>query len=124
MGLDMYLTRIRKDFNKKETSIEIGYWRKANQIYAYFIKLDEKAHDCHPIEVTIDQLKELRDICKKVLEFPDYAKEVLPTQSGFFFGSTEIDEWYMEDLRNTITIIDYIELTHWNGDKYVFQASW
>lgn len=124
MGLDMYLNRIRKDWNEKETSLEMGYWRKANQIYAYFIKLDERAAECHPIEVDIDQLKELRDICKKVLEFPDYAEEVLPTQSGFFFGSTEIDEWYMENLKDTITIIDYIELTYEERDKYVFQASW
>ena len=26
----------------------------------------------------------------------------MPTKSGFFFGDTEINEWYFEDIKNTL----------------------
>jgi hypothetical protein len=34
------------------------------------------------------------------------AGELLPTTSGFFFGGTEYDKYYMEDIKNTIKIIE------------------
>jgi hypothetical protein len=33
------------------------------------------------------------------------AEALLPTQSGFFFGGTDYDQWYMEDIMDTIEII-------------------
>lgn len=43
-----------------------------------------------------------------VLKEPDKAAEILPTRSGFFFGGTDYDEGYLDDLRNTIEIIDKV----------------
>lgn len=43
----------------------------------------------------------------KYIENPKIAKELLPTTSGFFFGSTDYDEWYIDDLKNTVKIIDH-----------------
>lgn len=65
----------------------------------------------------------------KVIVNPEIAKELLPTASGFFFGGTNYDEWYMKDIDNTINVIeklmtekepgkDYI-----NGDIY-YHSSW
>ena len=51
------------------------------------------------------------------------AEELLPTTSGFFFGSTEYDEYYFEELERTEK-----ELTELLRDKtwdYLeYQASW
>lgn len=34
------------------------------------------------------------------------AQMLLPTESGFFFGSTDYDEGYIDDLKHTIEVID------------------
>jgi hypothetical protein len=35
-----------------------------------------------------------------VLADHSLAQELLPTQSGFFFGSTDYDEWYFSDVED------------------------
>jgi hypothetical protein len=61
----------------------------------------------------------------KVIEDSSVAEELLPTQSGFFFGGTCYDEWYIEDLKNTINIIDKI-LKETDFDIYAiyYVSSW
>jgi len=44
----------------------------------------------------------------KVVANPDLAKQLLPTQEGFFFGGTDYDEYYVGDLKNTIEQLDRI----------------
>lgn len=55
----------------------------------------------------------------------EICEELLPTQSGFFFGSTEYDEYYLDDIRKTKEelgkIIDTIDYE--NEDVY-YLASW
>jgi len=61
MGLDMYL------YNEKEE--EIGYWRKANQIHKWFwekLAPDDENINCKDLPVTIEQLKELKELCECV----------------------------------------------------------
>ena len=55
------------------------------------------------------------------------AIELLPPIEGFFFGSTEIGPWYVDDLKDTVKMIDD-ELSidadyrkHWD---YTYRASW
>ena len=36
------------------------------------------------------------------------ANEILPPQSGFFFGNTDIDEWYMTSLKETFERLEFI----------------
>ena len=91
----------------KEVKIDVGYWRKANAIHAWFVKNVQDGEDkCLPHYVAREQLQELRDTCQRVLDFKHLANELLPTQSGFFFGETEFNEWYYRDLEHTIKIID------------------
>ena len=40
-----------------------------------------------------------------VVEDPSVAMELLPTQSGFFFGGTDYDEWYIQDISYTAKAI-------------------
>ena len=47
----------------------------------------------------------------------------LQPTAGFFFGSTEKDEWYYEDLMETIDIIDKA-LALGDGWQVIYQASW
>lgn len=49
--------------------------------------------------------------------------ELLPTESGFFFGSTEYDQWYLADVKETIEIIDKA-LEHTDDCDFEYHASW
>lgn len=53
------------------------------------------------------------------------AKELLPTASGFFFGSYDYDEWYVEDIKNTIDIITKVlETTDFETQMIYYCSSW
>ena len=131
MGLDMYLTKRthinQGDFYKPEHTHEIvvkkggeidttidpkkisvviedvGYWRKANHIHNWFVKnVQNGKDDCRDYYVSEEALKSLHELCKKVLANKELANELLPTSDGFFFGNTDYDEWYFEDVEDTV----------------------
>lgn len=52
------------------------------------------------------------------------AAQLLPTQSGFFFGGTAYDEYYLEDLRNTIAQLEPILAIENDDATYEYTASW
>lgn len=129
MGLDMYLTGKRyiwentddpKEIELKKAlealpnlgassrrvkgvEVEGMYWRKANAIHKWFVdNVQDGLDECKEHYVTREQLTALRDACIEAMADPDNATDYLPTTCGFFFGSTEIDEWYFQGLRETI----------------------
>lgn len=116
-------------FDKVETiCLRQASWRKANQIHRWFVEnVQDGNDDGKPYYVSGEKLLELVSLCEEVLEDKNKnknenkkAKELLPTQEGFFFGDTDYNEYYYEDLRNTIEQLkDVDEL----GD-YEYQASW
>lgn len=141
----------------KITYIELnmGYWRKANSIHAFFVnEVQEGEDDCKQYYVGWETLEKLRDICNRILnesiveegfikngeslvngewepnlEMGKYivntelAEKLLPTQSGFFFGSTDYDEYYIQDLKDTIEIIKECEKYKDNYEFY-YESSW
>lgn len=58
-----------------------------------------------------------------VYEDTETAIELLPPQEGFFFGSTEIDTYYMEDLIYTIETLNQ-ELKNNKSGEFYYNASW
>lgn len=50
--------------------------------------------------------------------------EQLPTCSGFFFGGTEYDVWYVIDVLNTIDILKPILEEQDENTVYVYHSSW
>lgn len=103
---------------------EVGYWRKANQIHRWFVEnVQSGTDDCGSYWVSRDKLEELLDLCKQIKEDNSKAEELLPSQSGFFFGGTEYDEWYYEDINNTIKILEEV-LADEGGDDFEYSSSW
>lgn len=90
-----------------EESFTIGYWRKANAVHKWFVDhCADGTDDCREMRVSTEKLIELRETCLRALTDRDHAGEILPPSDGFYFGSTEIDEDYFDDINRTYEIID------------------
>lgn len=88
-------------------SVEIGYWRKANHIHDWFVRcVQDGKDDCEMYSVDREHLVVLLSACRSVVEDPKLGPELLPTKSGFFFGGTKYDEYYMSDIKDTIEILE------------------
>jgi hypothetical protein len=195
MGLDMYLSKKtyvkRWDFQAPEDKFyvtvrrggkvfkpikenrvsyvieEVMYWRKANQIHNWFVEnVQDGLDECQESYVELDQLKELRDTCLKVIkavslkdgvvvngyrmksvdgklvkeptleqgkmivEGEDVCEELLPASPGFFFGPTDYDQWYYENVKNTFNTLDELiaeeEENNSNGvySDFYYRSSW
>lgn len=104
---------------------ELGYWRKANQVHNWFVQNCAGGVDeCQRIHVSREQLEELLTACELVLSRPTGAEEVMPTQGGFFFGSTEYGEHYLEDLLHTVEVAREALASAGKFEEFVYQASW
>ena len=121
-----------------KTIIEtVADWRKANHIHKWFVdKVQDGVDDCGIYEVTKEQLEELLDVCKEVMnnsslvkgeyiKDSSVAEELLPTTEGFFFGSTQYDKWYIEDIKYTIEVVEnLLNTTDFENEIIMYNSSW
>lgn len=152
MGLDMYLFKTKKSDKKRKDTVELMYWRKANAIHKFFYDkcAQDGQEDNDILSVSKEDLIELVQLCQEVLfdlnscpstiekaknslgdEF-DYeitkydsqvAREKLPTQSGFFFGSTDYDNYYKSYLTETMNKLQGVILeTDWDNENVWYYA--
>ena len=122
MGLDMYLHR-KPRHDEDVDQVDLGYWRKANAIHQYFTR-NISEDNCTQIRVTKKDLLDLQRRCLKVTRGgAEVAEELLPTTSGFFFGDTSYDEWYMKDIAKTLSIVEET-LDDWQPNDNVFYYAW
>jgi hypothetical protein len=103
--------------------VPMGYWRKSNMIHHWFVNnLADGVDECQPITVRREDLETLKELCIQAIANPTDAEALLPTGSGFFFGSTAYDEYYFGDLNDTIGIIN--RCLDSKFDYFEYQASW
>jgi len=140
MGLDMYLSAKRsfwydeeppkledmpEGFRVRGVFADAACWRKANHIHQWFVdNVQDGVDDCRPYEVSRDQLEALVDLCKEVLTDPSEAEDKLPTTDGFFFGSTDYEQWYKDNLQLTITQIEKVLASFNDNWSFEYQSSW
>lgn len=79
-----------------------AYFRKVNFLFYYFDQTIKTMHDQWFAFVTPEDVDDIIDRCERVLKDNRLAHELLPTQSGFFFGSTDYDNWYFHDVKNCL----------------------
>lgn len=110
--------------------------------------------DCKEYYVSKENMQELLDTCKTVAKslkdspvikkkekvgFKDgedlyeefdvftnteVAEELLPTSPGFFFGGTEYGRYYLEDVEETIKILEVLLESVDSRSEFYYQASW
>lgn len=103
---------------------QVAYWRKANAIHQWFVKNCQGGNDdCQPHYVSREQLKTLFNLAKYALTAKE-PETVLPTQAGFFFGSTDYEEGYREDMENTVKQLTDILAEPESDAEFYYIASW
>lgn len=104
---------------------EVGYWRKANQVHRWFVENVQKGDDdCEAHYVPRETLIELLREVNAVLDDPSKGPDLLPTEQGFFFGSTKYGEDYILDLQDTKTILEPLLEVEDDDADYYYRASW
>lgn len=113
-----------EDVYGANVSVNCAYWRKSNQIHKWFVdNVQDGEDDCDEYYVSREKLLELLQLCKTAYAKRD-PKELMP-QSGFFFGNTDIDQWYWEDIKHTIKQIERLtNLPDFDTLSFYYQSSW
>lgn len=126
--LDAVLSSVFPTMKEKVSGVtfEAAYWRKSNAIHNWFVtNVQDGRDECQESDVSKEQLKELVELCKTVLADPMRASELLPTLGGFFFGSIAYDDWYFEDINQTINMLTpLITDPAYEGFEFSYQSSW
>jgi len=124
-GAGLTARDISQDFPSASMAFKVGYWRKANAIHAWFVKNCQNGVDnCESYHVSMENLIALKTVCVTVLSDNSKATELLPPQSGFFFGGTEVDEWYISNLNDTIEIVDRCSNERFKDWSFKYRSSW
>ena len=118
------LEDVATDIYGTEVSVTCAYWRKCNQIHKWFVDNVQGGNDnCGEYYVSQEQLKDLLTTCQQAL----FAKDpsLLPPQAGFFFGGTDIDEWYWQDIKHTIKQLKRVlALSEMSRLSFYYTSSW
>lgn len=102
---------------------EGGYWRKANAIHAWFVDNVQKGvDDCGYYELTREDLEKLKGICQEAVKSKNPGE--LQPRSGFFFGSTAVDNWYWDDLKSTVKQLVKLLEMDWSKHRFFYHSSW
>lgn len=60
----------------------------------------------------------------QVLADEKIAQRLLPTQSGFFFGGTDYDQWYYRSLEEALEKLEPVLAEAQDGDVFHYWSSW
>lgn len=100
---------------------EVAYFRKVNFLVRYFNYEDNLSL----IEIDKCQIENLIDVCAEVLETKNesVSEILLPTTSGFFFGSTDYDRYYYESVEEVLLTFRDI-LKNLKDDEVILMQCW
>jgi hypothetical protein len=150
MGLDMYLTSNKRGevlYWRKANHIHGWFERKLNGVdnqvehAIAYDALEDLLMDCIRVKDSLiaggTQLKDTviesgyKDgkHYEKVEPRPHFkntkfALELLPPTEGFFFGSYDIDEWYLKDIEETIETLSTVLSTKEKGERFYYYCWW
>lgn len=121
MGLDQFIFAKLKTSNKKESDIEVAYFRKFNALQNYFEENFDQ-ENCEDTNLTYDIVVDLIDRLERVVKAKevgntDTAEELFPTTSGFFYGDTSYNEYYFEKVKEALRLFRQIEKEYFDDEE-------
>lgn len=150
MGLDMYLQSNKRGevmYWRKANHIHGWFTRKLNELEnqkTYPISyetLEDLLMDCIQVkdsliaggtimkDTVVERGHQDGKAFEKVEPRPQFkntkvALELLPPTEGFFFGSSDIDEYYLKDIEETIESLTKVLSTKEKGERFYYYAWW
>lgn len=128
--LNKQLQVLEKRFEniKKEKISEItetiGQWRKAQTIHNWFVNnIQGGEDDCREYIVDSYNLEKLLKICENVKKNPKMAHKFLKVDNYTKFDETIYDQYYFQDIEDTIKILKEAIIEAQNADIY-YSSSW
>lgn len=110
------------DYNCEDVWVSLGQLRElldaVNTVLAASTLAEGKIKNGE--QMTADGWKPVMEDGEYIVD-PTVAQKLLPTTSGFFFGSTEYDQWYLRDLEYTRDVLERAVL--YDGEFY-YEADW
>jgi hypothetical protein len=119
MGLDQYAYSKHKG-DKESTFTEKFYWRKHSKLQLfmeklYFNKIQKEAFNCKPLELTQEDVDELREMIKN--------NELPKCSGGFFWGAEFGDEAAADYKEQDLEFCDWAE-NELKEDRIPIYYSW
>lgn len=140
MGLDSYFYKKKSTYEHPQATKEnpfagphrittvldeVGYYRKFNALHAYIVEQFADGADlCQPIELSKDNVYTILEILTTIRD--DHSQAYLmPPTGGFFFGSTDVDEWYFRAVEDAVQLFGkFLAEIDFETEGLVYQASW
>lgn len=134
MGLDIwvYVGENKEKIKRDEFQREY-YYRKVNFLFDFFAKNVEEIKNyndinevnARDIELNIEIIKKLVESCEEVLKDHSKASTLLPTCKGFFFGNTEYNGNYFDDVEHVLSDMeDLLRFMKDNPDSVIIYHPW
>ena len=103
---------------------KVAYWRKFNALHAWFVTHVQLGIDnCGFYEIYEDTLRDALEVLEAAYAHKN-AKLLPPTQ-GFFWGSTEVDDYYWYKVSESISTFSHlIDQTDWSTHRLFYTSSW
>lgn len=114
-------------------SVVCSYWRKANAIHAWFVdNCQDGVDECQESEpVHPEQLAQLAITCEQALAAYqagrlNEAQQLMTPRPGFFFGGTDLDEYWAENMAWTAAELRRVvnAAIAVGNVEFVYQSSW
>jgi len=122
MGLDMYLRREIHLTNSEGLDLPFVNTLNADMEPYAVDNVQQGDDDCGTYYVSINDLKSLASVCKEALDKRDF--ELIPPREGFFFGSSEPDDYYWYNLQDTHDKLMKLIEQHKPNYSYRYTSSW
>lgn len=115
------------NYNRDSTN-EVHYWRKFNALHGFIVQnFANGVDECQEIPLSKDDVKE---IIKALKESKDLAEKgetdqlPMPPVGGFFFGTTEVGDYYKECVNESIPVFEELLKDFTDNDVVYYVASW
>lgn len=127
-----YIDNLEKTADELDPRTRIVCFRKVNFLIPYFDYYDNVEYK----EISKCEIEELINVANTILATKvgegenvtidkELAEELLPTQCGFFFGSTEYDALYIADLEYVVEqMTQVLNNVDWETETLEMYCSW
>lgn len=100
---------------------EVAYFRKHNHLIPFFY---EGRENCETVQLKREDLERYIEVAKEVIEDNSKAVDLLPTQAGFFYGSTKYNSRYFEFECLSYEIRKFQEVLDEYKDEFFYFIAW